>query len=778
MLKFYLLSAFRVLKRNKWITLINIAGLSVGMALFLVISLYVGKELNSDKYHRNLNRIARLETNEFVAMPMKIKSLIGDGIPEIEKVVRISYMLNQAYLGTDQNTLKVNDMLVADPEVFDVFSFQFISGNPKTALSDPRSVVLTASNAKKFFGDTDPVGKTLRYNDLFNLTVTGVIEDLPSNSSIWAGMIGSTELFEIMRGQDYMTDYNEWSHYAFVMVREGASMGETSLKIHRKLNEEIHQMMNAWFFTINFKLTPMADLHFGEGPQGDSFNHGSYKTIVIYSSIALFILLIAIINFVNLSNATAFRRSREIGLKKLSGAGKSSLLLQLLIESLILSLISICFAFILFQLIYPVFNNLTGAGILPSDLYNLKALAFAALLTLVTGVFSGIWPALFLINFQPVNILKGSFSGSKGGILTRRVLLVFQFLVAVVLIVVTIVIQRQMSFARDIEVGFNKENVIYFPINGDIPAHRETFADELRRVPGVAEVSFTSSLPGSVNMSWGPKVNGETRRFDVICCDASLVNLLNLSLVEGRNFQDGSLSEVDKAYVVNETFVKSFDIKQALGEKILDGQIVGVVKDFSYLPVNFPLGPLALAYRPSLTSYVAVLLAPGDYRQTIASIEKVWNDYASAFPLEITFMDEAFDKLYKKEERLSRLFGYFSIFAVIIACMGVAGLSVSTMRIKSKEISVRRVFGASVTSIVSRLIWDYARWLLLASVLAYPLAWYFTQRWLSGFAYHIDIKWWMFILSTVVAGLVVMSVVLLNTIRKVKQNPSNALSWE
>ena len=227
MLKFYLLSAFRVLKRNKWITLINIAGLSVGMALFLVISLYVGKELNSDKYHRNLNRIARLETNEFVAMPMKIKSLIGDGIPEIEKVVRISYMLNQAYLGTDQNTLKVNDLLVADPEVFDVFSFQFISGNPKTALSDPRSVVLTASNAKKFFGDTDPVGKTLRYNDLFNLTVTGVIEDLPSNSSIWAGMIGSTELFEIMRGKDYMTDYNEWSHYAFVMVREGASMGET-----------------------------------------------------------------------------------------------------------------------------------------------------------------------------------------------------------------------------------------------------------------------------------------------------------------------------------------------------------------------------------------------------------------------------------------------------------------------------------------------------------------------------------------------------------------------
>ena len=522
----------------------------------------------------------------------------------------------------------------------------------------------------------------------------------------------------------------------------------------------------------------MADLHFGEGPQGDSFNHGSYKTIVIYSSIALFILLIAIINFVNLSNATAFRRSREIGLKKLSGAGKSSLLLQLLIESLILSLISICFAFILFQLIYPVFNNLTGAGILPSDLYNIKALAFAALLTLVTGVLSGIWPALFLINFQPVNILKGSFSGSKGGILTRRVLLVFQFLVAVVLIVVTIVIQRQMSFARDIEVGFNKENVIYFPINGDIPAHRETFADELRRVPGVAEVSFTSSLPGSVNMSWGPKVNGETRRFDVICCDASLVNLLNLSLVEGRNFQDGSLSEVDKAYVVNETFVKSFDIKQALGEKILDGQIVGVVKDFSYLPVNFPLGPLALAYRPSLTSYVAVLLAPGDYRHTIASIEKVWNDYASAFPFEITFMDEAFDKLYKKEERLSRLFGYFSIFAVIIACMGVAGLSVSTMRIKSKEISVRRVFGASVTSIVSRLIWDYARWLLLASVLAYPLAWYFTQRWLSGFAYHIDIKWWMFILSTVVAGLVVISVVLLNTIRKVKQNPSNALSWE
>lgn len=778
MLRFYLLSAFRVLKRNKWITLINIVGLSVGMALFLIISLFVSKELTSDKYHRNLDRIARLETDEFVAMPMKIKSLIGDGIPEVEKVVRISYLLNQAYLRNGQNTMKVNDLMVADPEVFDVFSFQFISGNPQTALADPRSVVLTASSAKKFFGDSDPVGKSLRYNDQLNLTVTGVINDLPSNSSIWAGIIGSTELFEEIRGKDYLDDYNEWSHYAFVMVREGASIAETSLKIHRKLNEEIHQMMNAWFFTINFKLTPMSDIYFGKGPQGDSFNHGSYKTIIIYSSVALFILLIAIINFVNLSNATAFRRSREIGLKKISGADKSSLLLQLLIESVILSLISICFAFVLFDIIYPVFNHLTGAGILPADLFNLRAFAFAALFALFTGVLSGIWPAFFLINFQPVNIIKGSFSGSKSGILTRRILLVFQFLVAVVLIVVTIVIQRQMSYARDIEVGFNKENIIYFPINGDIPEHRETFATELRRVPGVAEVSFTSSLPGFVNMSWGPKVNGETRRFDVICCDASLVNLLNLSLVEGRNFHDGSLSEVDKAYIVNETFVKSFDIQQALGEKIIDGQIVGVVKDFSYLPVNFPLGPLALAYRPSITSYVAVMLAPGDYRQTIASIEKVWNEYASAFPFEITFMDEAFDKLYKKEERLSRLFGYFSVFAVIIACMGVAGLSVSTMRIKSKEISVRRVFGASVASIVVRLTWDYARWLLLASVLAYPLAWYFTEKWLSSFAYHIDIEWWMFILSTIIAGLVVISVVLLNTIRNVKQNPLHALSWE
>lgn len=778
MLKFYFRSALRVLRRNKWITLINIIGLSVGLAVFIVIFLFVKDELESDRYHENISRIARLETDEFVDMPMVAKSMIGDEFPGIEKVVRLSYLVNQAYLWNGKNTIKVTDLLLADREVFNVFSFEFISGNPATALNDAKSIILTESTSRKFFGKENPVGRSLRYNNKFELYITGVIKDLPENSSIWAGIIGNIELLGELKGKEYLKDYNQWSHYTFVLLHPEASMQETALKINRKLNDEIHKMMNAWYFTIKFKLTPMSDLYFRKGPASDSFNHGSYQTIMIYSAIAVFILLIAIVNFVNLSNAAAFRRSREIGLKKLAGAEPHELIVQLLTESVILSVVALVFALFLFELIYPVFNALTSASVSPSDLYTPLGISFCILIAIITGLLSGLWPALFLTRFKPVNVLKGTFSSTRTGIISRRMLLIFQFFISVVLIVVALVIYQQMRYARTIELGFNKNQIVYFPVNENINNHRDAFIAAITEIPGMQEAGFTSSMPGYVNMNWGPRVDGIFRRFDAICCDKGFVDVLGLQVIEGRGFFDQSEAEYGKSYIVNETFVKNFDLEPALGKTILQGRIVGVVKDFSYKPVNVPIGPLAIVCSKDFTSLVATRISPIKMENTVASIEKVWNRFAAGFPFEYSFLDEAFDKLYKKEERLSELFGYFSLLAIIIACMGIAGLSINTLRIKAREISIRRVFGASSAVLTVKLLWEFTRWLILASVLAWPIAWYVTNEWLSTFAYHISVSWWIFLIATLAATLVVISVVMYNTIQSVKRNPVNALSWE
>ncbi len=772
MLKIYIRSAIRVLIRNRSITLINIAGLAIGMAIFIMIALYVSNELTGDKYHVNLERIARVETSEFVALPMLMKKMIGTDLPGIEKVVRISYMYNTAYLWNGKNTFKVSDLLVADPEVLDVFSFNLVKGNPATALKEPRSLVISESNARKFFGDENPIGKTLRYNSTFNFVITGVMSDLPSNSSIWAGMITGVDLVKELGTPDYLDDYNDWSHYVFVLLSPNVSLTEGRTQIHNKLNREIQALIGQNDFVIDFRLNPMKSLYLKKGAQTDSLQHGSKQVIITYLAIGLFILLIAIVNFINLSNAASYKRNREIGLKKIVGASKGSLLVQLLIESVLLSFISLVVALLLFQLLYPLFNKLTLANIHPRGVYNTAGLLLCVGLAFITGITAGLYPAVYLARFKPAYILKGSTESSRSGIYTRRLLLMFQFAISVILIISAWVIYHQVHYARNMELGFNKQHIVYFSGRGNIPSHYTAFADAIMKIPGIQQIGVTSAMPGYSNMTWGPKVDGIDRRFDAIACDPDFIEMLELQLTEGRNFIKGSESDINKAYIVNETFVKQFELKSPLGISVREGKIVGVVKDFTYQKANNMIGPMAMVYMPELARLISIKISPHQVPQTIASIEKVWNNFAPGVPFEYSFLDESFDRLYKKEERLFNLFGYFSLLAVIIACMGIAGLALYTARIKTREISIRRVYGAPQSAIVTLMFKEFVIWLQLAGIIAWPASYYIMNEWLSQFAYHIPIKWWIFISSTIAASLLALSVVLFHAIRVIRTNPS------
>lgn len=774
MFRIYLKTTLRVFLRNKGNTIINVIGLSLGMAIFIMIAIYVLHSLSNDSFHKNINRIARIETDEFVAMPMRIKLMTGNEIPEIEKLVRLSYLKNVAYFRVEgKQPVKITDMLLADPEVLDVFTFELVKGNKLTALKEPRSLIISETNARKLFGNENPMGRTIRYNNKFDMVVTGVMKDLPEHSSIWAGMITNIELFnEYFPTYNYMEDYNEWSHYAFVLLQENANWEEITTKLNKVLNDHIHALVNDNSFMVNFRLNPMKELYFGNLVQADSFHHGSYQIIKIYISVGLFILLIAIVNFINLANATAFKRSREIGLRKLSGAGRSSLLLQLVGESIALSLIALVFAFVLFNLLYPVFNDLTGANIEAGMLFTPAGVMWSILFAILTGILSGIYPAIFLAGFKPIQVLKGTFTGTKKGVYSRRALLMVQFFISVCLIIVTSVIYRQVRYMQSIDIGISKDNIIYFPMNGSISEHLKSFEAALYKIPGVQKIGITSSMPGYANMSMGPKVDGIDRRFDAICCDAGFIDMFDLKFVEGRNFLEDSQNDLNKAYVVNETFVKNFDLKSPLGVSVREGRIVGVVKDFNYKPANVPIGPLALAYMPSIASTMSVRVAHSDVQNVINEIEKTYNTYAPGFPFEYRLYDEAYDNLYKKEERMYNLFGYFAMIAILIACLGISGLTMYTLKMKTRELSIRRVFGAPKGNIIWLMVKDFSKWLLIAGIVAWPLAYYIMDAWLVRFAYRITPGVFVFLISTVVALILSLSVVVYHSLLISNKNPA------
>lgn len=777
MLQIYLKSAIRAFTRNKSITLINMLGLSIGMAIFIMIGLYTSIELQNDHYHSNIDRIAMIETDEVISMPMRLKQMIGTDIPGIEKIARISYTMNNGYMSDGKNTLSVTDLLLIDPEALEIFSFELTKGDIKTVLKEPKSLIINETNAKRFFKDENPIGKVLRFNDMINFKVTGVMKDLPEHSSIWAGMLTNIDILKAFT-PDIENDFDNWNHYYFLLLQSGSDIEVIDQKLGKKLNADIKNLVGSTEeIKIDWRLNPMTKVYFSKSLNGDSLHHGSKQTLLMYLAVGVFILFIAVINFINISNSAAFKRSKEIGMKKLAGASKGSLLFQLLSESVILSLISLIVALLLFELLYPIFNKVTLANINSSDLYTLINLTICVFFSIVVGLLSGIFPALFLIKFKPVHVLKSTLVRGKGGIYSRRVLFMFQFFISVILISATIIIFSQVRYVRNQDLGFNKENIIYFTARGGIFQHFDAFKAALKNIPGVERIAATSSVPGYVDMRWGASIEGVDRNFNTIACDEDFVDVLGLKLVTGRTFE-ATEGDIDKSFIVNEAFVKEFNVKNPIGTPLRNGHIIGVVKNFTFKNANSQISPIALAFLPTWCSIVTVRVSPINSNQTLKEIEKVWQQYAPAFPFNYKIYKESFDKLYNKEQRFYELFGYFSILAILIACLGIAGLALYTAKIKTREISVRRVFGATQSAIINLMLKEYTRWIIIAGLLALPVAFYVMEEWLSNYAYRISIHWWIFIVAIIISAVLALSVVTFHAIRVANTDPSKALKHE
>ena len=795
MIKNYFKIAFRNLWRHKGFSVINIIGLAVGMAACFLIFMYLRFELSYDKFNTNFSSIYRLNTdirspNEILhwssASPPMGPSLQQD-FPEVKANARL---FGAGFLVKGNNKkFQENNISFTDPAIFKIFTFPFIKGDPDKALVNPFSVVLTAKTAKKYFGSTDVLGKALTLDGKRLVTVTGVISDVPLNSHFNFDMLISSSTMEKMK----LIDMNEWGNFSnntYLLIPDAAAAATLQAKLPGFLIRHISEdKRKNGGYDYQLFVEPLREVYM-DTFRGAPIN-GNRTNTYIFAIVAIFILLIACINFINLTTARASERAKEVGIRKVIGAAKKQLTIQFLGESVIICLISFFVAFILCLLLLPLFNQLAGKTISES-IFEHGYILYLLVIAIMIGFLAGIYPALILTNFSITSVIKGRFSSSVKGVLLRKGLVVAQFTIAIVLIVGTIVVYRQLSFMRNQSLGFKMNQMLVIDFSGDslIQGMRESIKNELRQVPGVLSASGSSNSPGSGNSV--AATSAETRsgnmqlmNMNLYDVDYDFIPQYGMKIVAGRAFSTAFATDSTQAFVINESTVKALGYttaNDAVGKNFNQwgrkGKIIGVIKDFHFESLAQTVKPLNLRINPRNIGLLTLTIKGGDIPNTIAAVKAKWERVAPERPFSYYFLDDNFNKQYATEDRFGKLFMYFAVLAILISCLGLLGLaSYSTLQ-RTREIGIRKVLGASVGGIVNMLSKDFLKLVIIAALIAFPLAWFGMHSWLKDFAYRINIAWWIFVTAGLLAMLIAVATVSFQARRAALTNPVKSLRSE
>jgi putative ABC transport system permease protein len=776
MLKNYLKITLRNIQKNKIHYFINITGLSIGLVVFIFIASYVLNEVNHDDFHGNRDRIYQIGTGWHNGTPGPMAELLKDRFPEVLSTVRFRFNYGEKNFKYQGKNYKIERAYFVDPTVFEVFGFPVLQGNPDTALDSPFSIVLTKSEAEKIFGEKDPIGKVLHVEGQ-DLEVKGVIDDVPQNSTIqFRALISFETLDRISPG--LINNVNSMLFQTYLLLPENHDPAEIESKLSQFLYGQYDgydQWPQSLRDRIKFSLRPFSSLYF-DRDRGGSMIHGNMQNVYIFFAVALFVLCIAVINFINLSTATAAVRAKEVGLRKVLGSSRSQLLKQFLSESIFLVFGAALLACILVTLLRSRFFELIGKRIEFEVLFNPVVLLLFVLSAVLIGLVSGIYPAIYLSSFQAANVLHGgSQKGSKGG-LFRKALIIVQFTVSIVLIVGTLMVGRQMDYIRTRDLGFDKNQVLWFDMSDSLRSKTEVLKTKLREHPNIQSVATSNFTKPGVRSMWGQTWNEKQMDIDVFLVDPDYMATMGLKIVEGRNFLKGS--DRNRAYILNESGAREFGMDSPVGESVSRKTVVGVVKDFHFRSLHHEIGPLLLAYQTDANPIANVRLSTENVSQTIAFIKETCNDLVPGSPFEYHFFDESFEALYQRELKFEKLFFFFSAFAIIIACLGLFGLASFMAEQRTKEIGIRKVLGASVGSVTMLLIREFTKWVVLANVIAWPIAYFAMNRWLQNFAYRISTEAWVFVVS----GLIVLCIALLTVsakaIKAAVSNPADSLRYE
>ena len=812
MLKNYLKIAFRNLAKYKFISFINIFGLTVGLSCCLLILTYILHETSFDKYNSKADRIWRVTrsfNNKEGIVSLHLSSvappfgpLLLNDFPDIQKMTRL-YPAGDLPMRYEDKIFSEKGVMFADNDLFGIFYIPLVRGDRKNALTDPFSVVMTPEIARKYFGDTDPINKVVRLDNKYNFKVTGLFNPLPSNSHFHPTLLLSFNTLKdsaIYGERNLMTNWGNNSFFTYLLLPENYPAHSLEAQLpafvdrHMPSNKKDPSSRPSLYTKLFFQ--KLTDIHLRSHLDDEMEENGDITRVYIFGAIALFILLIACINYMNLSTARSALRAREIGIRKVAGAQRGEIITQFLSESVLISYMAILLAIGLAWLTLPWLNKVTGLELSLQSLLTTRTLLPILLMPFLVGILSGIYPALFMSSFQPSKVLKGLFKAGSGTVSFRKVLVVAQFAISIILIISTAIVFQQLHYMQKKSLGFDKEQVVTMLYNNGLDNTFEAFRNQLLQDPRIRQTTRSSRIPSGrlldeqgASTESGDSLRPVTADIKYLAVDHDFVAAYGIPVVAGRDFSRDYATDTS-SFLLNAAATRALGLKttqEAVGKNFayggVKGKIIGVIGDFNFESMHQAIVPLIMVMPPASQAgnsfaRISVKIAGNDITGALAHLEKTWKRFLPVTPFEYTFLDDNFDKLYRSEQRQGTLFTSFAGIAIFIACLGLLGLSAFAISQRIKEIGVRKVLGASTGSIVQLLSLDFLKLVAIAALIAFPVAWYAMNNWLRDFAYRVSIQWWVFLVAGILAATVALVTISFQAVRAALANPVKSLRSE
>jgi putative ABC transport system permease protein len=793
MFKNLLKVAIRSIIKEFGYSIIILLGLTIGIVSSLFLLLYVFDDLSYDKFHKNKDQIVRVvshikETDdEFTwgVAQIPFAEQAKEDYPEIEEFVRL-FPSGRLLFKYQDIILYDEEVFIGDSSVFQVFSYELIKGNPATVLTKPNSLVVTESFANKYFGKEDPVGKTIEDGSGRSFEVTGVMKDVPYNSHLrFSALISRTTL----PADEEIGSWGNFGVYTYLLLRKGTGYLDLQEKMQEMYDKYMAEIFERVGISIEYLLEPLTEIYLKSDARGGTGRSGEITYVYIFSIVAFFMLLIASINYMNLATASSASRSREVGLRKVVGSERWQLIIQFLSESVVLTLIALIFSLIIIVLLMPGFNQITGKVFDITSMYHPKILLTLLGIILFVGIIGGSYPSFYLSRFNPVSVFKQELGAGRSNFMVRRILVVLQFAISLILIISTWVVYKQLHFLKGKELGFNKENVVIIELeNRQMMRQYPVFRDALIDFPNIIDVSSSNNKIGQstakILMQVETSEGMQERGINLYSVDYDFIETMGIEIIQGRDFSQDFLSDTSAGVIINETMAKRFNWEEPLGKKIAirgpenePALVVGVIKDFHQLGLYSPIETLMLNLRTN-GYYANVKFEDQNIQETMRFIESKWKEIFPDRPFEYTFLSDDYDEQFDKDERRGVIFSYFSALIIIIACLGIFGLASFTVEQRRKEVGIRKVLGASVGLIIRLISKEFFILVLISMIIAFPAAWYFMKDWLQDYTYPTSITVWMFIGTGLLTLIITLLTVSYSTIKAGLTNPAESLRVE
>ncbi|UCE18448.1 MAG: ABC transporter permease [Gemmatimonadota bacterium] len=769
----YFKVALRNIRRNTKYSLINLTGLGMGIACSLFIFVYVQDEFSYDRFHNDIGTVYQVLSHTDVGnnavTPVPLGPVLKDEFPEIEKMTRYHWMWGETVLSHGDKTFVENGIRLVDPSFFSIFAFPFLKGDPQTALDDIHSIVISEETARKYFAHGDPIGKILTMNHEHEFVVTGVIENIPHNSTLQFDMVIPIE-FNITHFDSWYQDWNNLFVYTFIQCRKTSRVDVVNDKIAATVTRHGGQE------NLTLSVLPFADRHF--------FFFAEKQTVYAFLTIAVFILFIGCFNFMNLATARSTKRAAEIGMRKIVGAHRKQIVYQFLGESLLLTLMAGCIAVLIFIFLFPLFRNITGKEI---DISYAFVLWCSSAVTLFTGFAAGSYPAFFLSNFKDLNVLRGNYASGSRGQCLRKTIVTVQFTLSILLMLGMCVVYQQTQYILNKDIGYNRDNIISIPMGGGSEKYFQTFKNELLKDPEILGVTGTAAALPFVNwrihgFQWQGKDPDAKISISFNAVDYDFFETLQINIVDGGSFTKESFSENTFSLIVNEEMAKLMRLNSVIGASLTRGEqsgtVIGVVENFHFNPLRYHIEPLVLQLDPREIDNVLIRVQPENLSSTLSFIEDTWKEVIPHYPFQYSLLDEDYERNLFSLKRTGYLLAAFSILAIIISCLGLFGLSSHAAEQRTKEIGIRKVLGASIFSIVRYISKELVILVVIANLLVWPVAYYVMSTWLRNFAYRTSIEWWIFLLAGGSAVCIAILTVSVQSVKAAVANPVKSLRYE